>query len=199
MKNRSSDVHHFRSSLLLLAIPCLFVGCGSGSRDQPFLISPQTPSVVVGEKLPLLAQSTVDMLGEPQWEMQELVGGAFLQSTGFRVTFIAPQTAGTYHVVLHYRRPDGAARKFTQEIQVLPQVHLEPAQARVSPGSTVQFSARVKGLPKANLNWYVEEEGGGSISPEGLYTAPRSPGSYRIVASVEGFQGALAYTTVRVE
>ncbi len=177
----------------------MFTACGSGSRDQAFLISPQTPSVVIGEKLPLLAQPNVEIAGEPQWEMQELVGGNFLNSKGFNVTFVAPQTAGTYHAVLNYKRPDGSARKFTQEIQILPQILLEPAKALVPPGGALQFHAKVKGLPKPVVTWYVEEEGGGSITADGLYTAPRTSGSYRIVASVEGFQGALAFTAVKVE
>lgn len=184
---------------MVLALSLGLLACGSGSRDQAFLISPQTASVVVGEKLPLLAQPNVELQGEPQWEMQELMGGSFMNSRGFKVTFIAPQTAGTYHAVLQYHRPDGGLRRFVHEIQVLPQVVLEPAQARVGPGGTLPFQARVKGLTKANLNWYVEEENGGTITSDGVYTAPRTPGNYRILASVEGYPGALGYTTVHVE
>lgn len=184
---------------LCLVLPLLLTACGSGARDVPFLISPQAPAVQVGERITLLAQPNTDIQGEPSWEMQELMGGSFLNSKGLRVTYIAPQTAGTYRAVLRYHGLEGSLRKFTHEIQVLPRILIEPTQARVAPGATVQFTARVLGLAKANLNWYVEEEEGGTITPEGLYTAPRTAGAYRIVASVEGFPGALAYTSIRVE
>lgn len=185
----------FYLSALLLAI----LACGSGSRDQAFLISPQTPSVAVGEKLQLLAQPNIDIQDEPQWEMVELNGGAFLNPKGLRVTYVAPQAAGTYRAALRFHKADGSLAKFIQEIQVLPSIQVEPSHPVVRTGQSVQLSAKVRGVPKTAVNWYLEDETGGQIQADGLYTAPQRPGTYRVVASVEGYAGALGYGTIRVE
>ncbi|HLO66832.1 MAG TPA: hypothetical protein VK188_07420 [Holophaga sp.] len=57
---------------------------------------------------------------------------------------------------------------------------VEPSRAFLPPGSAVQFQAT---LPAAGtLVWTVDPPAGGTISPEGLFTAAGPPGSYIIQA-----------------
>ena len=89
---------------------------------------------------------------------------------------MAPVSAGKYHLVLRASRADGSSLKVVQEILVLPFPQVEPSQARVAPGGTLAFAARMKGLPRNTVVWSVEETHGGSVSEDGLYKAPPSPG-----------------------
>ena len=63
-------------------------------------------------------------------------------------------------------------------------VSLSPATATVPPGACHQFAATVAGTAEAGLVWAVREgSAGGSISADGLYRAPRRPGTYHVVAT----------------
>jgi len=52
-----------------------------------------------------------------------------------------------------------------------------PAGATLSPGGSLQFSAAFP------ADWSVQEMGGGSVTQQGLYTAPSTAGVYHVVAT----------------
>jgi hypothetical protein len=141
----------------------------------------------------------LDLVDEPEWEVQEIQGGAFIKNIGLNVTYLAPQVGGTYHVILKARAADGTAIKQIQEIQVLPVIQIEPASATVHPGDQIQVTARVKGSSNQSVLWTVEEPKGGRITPDGLYTAPSQPGTYHILASQSTSPASAGRATVRVE
>jgi hypothetical protein len=186
-------------SLLPSLTALLLLACGSGSRDSAFSVSPAQAVVRVGEKLTLVAVPNVDVAEEPSWEVQELLGGAFLNSRGMRVTYLAPQTAGTYHLLLRGRRADGAPVQEAFEIAVTPLVQLEPSRIQLRPGETLQFAARVRGHARRDLLWSVEEDGGGQVGPEGLYQAPNHPGLFHLNVRMEGFPGVLGSAEIKIE
>lgn len=185
--------------LLLPCLTALSLGCVSGASDQGIAVSPASPSVHVGEQVTLTAEPFEDIAQEPEWELEETHGGGFLQSRGFHVTYVAPVSAGRYHLVLRATRPDGSRIKAVEEIQVLPSPQIEPAQTRLAPGGEVLFSVRMKGLPRNTVTWSVEESNGGAVNEEGLYQAPMNTGTYHVAATSTLDSSAVAVATVVVE
>jgi len=59
-------------------------------------------------------------------------------------------------------------------------VQVTPSTVSVQTGSTQQFSATVSGGATSNVTWSAT---GGSITADGLYTAPATPGSYVVQAT----------------
>ena len=82
---------------------------------------------------------------------------------------------------------------------VLPSPQIEPSQARVATDGALTFSARMKGLPRNTVTWSIEESKGGSMSVEGVYKAPASPGTYHVKATSTLDPEAIAVATVQVE
>jgi len=59
-------------------------------------------------------------------------------------------------------------------------VSLQPESVSVPPGETQQFTARVEGGGDTSLTWSTT---GGTITPEGLFTAPETLGRYTVRAT----------------
>ena len=69
---------------------------------------------------------------------------------------------------------------------------INPSQASLSPGDTLQFSAAFSAY------WGVQEANGGTITPQGLYTAPVSAGTYHVTATNANNPGQIVTATVTV-
>ncbi len=78
-------------------------------------------------------------------------------------------------------------------------VTVSPSSATVAAGSTRQFYASVSGTTNTAVTWgIVEGAAGGSITPTGLYTAPDTPGSYRVFAASQADPSRRGYANVVV-
>jgi hypothetical protein len=113
------------------------------------------------------------------WSVVES-GGGTISSTGL---YTAPSEPGLYHVrvtsVADTRRYADAAVTVDGF-----RVNVDPAYAKVSMGQSQPFSpVYVNGADSLGVTWSVVENGGGSISPSGLYTAPSAPGTYHVRAT----------------
>lgn len=181
---------------LFLALGTL-LACGSGNADRVLVLDPSDTPVQPGERVQFSLRSLEELAGEPEWEVQEHHGGAFLRSAGWHATYLAPQAPGTYHIVLHARKPDGSRIRQVERIRVQVMPTLEPATLRLAPGATFTFTARAKGLAKGALQWSCDPEG--AITPEGLYTAPSKAGTYRVTVACIQDPEASATATVVVE
>lgn len=62
-------------------------------------------------------------------------------------------------------------------------VTVSPTTASVEPGGSLQFEAVVVGKTDTGVHWAVDEEGGGSISETGLYTAPATESTFHVRAT----------------
>jgi len=62
-------------------------------------------------------------------------------------------------------------------------VSIDPMSATVKAGMTQNFTAMVMHASNTAVTWSVQESGGGSISSEGVYTAPAMAGTYHVVAT----------------
>ncbi len=185
--------------LCSLALSLLALGCGSGNPDEGLALNPAQPVTRVGETLTISAQALENLATEPEWEVEELHGGGFTRSRGLAITYVAPPSAGTYHLVARATRPDGTRLKQSVEVRVLADPRIDPPTTTLSPGETRSFTVRMRGLPRSTASWAVEEADGGTVSPEGLYTAPSRPGAYHVTATSTLDPEVSVSATVRVE
>lgn len=64
-----------------------------------------------------------------------------------------------------------------------PAIFIEPGISELRVMKTIQFEARFENVLPQPLRWYIHEGArGGSVTGGGFYTAPNSPGVYRVVA-----------------
>jgi hypothetical protein len=76
-------------------------------------------------------------------------------------------------------------------------VDISPKTASVAQDSTLQFSATVGGTANTGVTWSVEG-GAGSISSDGLFTAPHTPGNYNVVVTTQAQPAVSAKAAVSV-
>ncbi len=84
--------------------------------------------------------------------------------------------------------------------QSQPAIYIEPGIFEIQVMKTIQLEVRFENTLPKPLRWYIHEGArGGSVTGGGLYTAPNSPGVYRIVAEViaEPSLKASAFVVVR--
>jgi hypothetical protein len=62
-------------------------------------------------------------------------------------------------------------------------VRVSPGQVTMGVGETQTFTAAVTGSANTAVDWQVKEgSAGGTITPQGYYQAPFTPGTYHVVA-----------------
>jgi hypothetical protein len=162
-------------------------------------VDPPMPAVHVGEQMVLTVRPLEDLSKEPEWEVYEPYGGAFLNSRGLRTTYVAPPSAGRFTLILRSASADGSPVKSTQVIRVLPVIQVDPSQVHLSPGGTATFAVRIKGLPRSTVNWSLEEADGGTITSDGSYTAPGHSGRFHVIATSTLDPDAIAVASVQVD
>jgi hypothetical protein len=62
-------------------------------------------------------------------------------------------------------------------------VSVSPTSVTVAAGATQQFSASVTGTPNTSVTWSATA---GVVSASGSYTAPGTPGTYKVMATITG-------------
>jgi hypothetical protein len=78
-------------------------------------------------------------------------------------------------------------------------VTIDPPATVVLVGEQLQFVATVTGLPDTSVTWSVDEPGGGTVSADGLYTAPSTTGTYTVRATSQAEPSATATAAVSVQ
>lgn len=82
-------------------------------------------------------------------------------------------------------------------------ISISPGFSVVDPGATEQFRASVEGLSNTGVTWSVDGDAGGNssvgtITANGLYTAPNATGAHTIEATSQEDTSAVATTQVTV-
>jgi hypothetical protein len=77
-------------------------------------------------------------------------------------------------------------------------IAINPRQSTVHVGQTQKFTAVVWGADKAVIKWAVRESDGGSITKEGIYTAPEEIGIYHVIAIAASNGGKQAQAVAKV-
>lgn len=74
-------------------------------------------------------------------------------------------------------------------------IQVTPPAVTIQPNATQQFAATVTGSTNTGVTWYAT---GGTVSSNGLYTAPSAPGTYTIQATSAANSTKLGKATVTV-
>ena len=78
-------------------------------------------------------------------------------------------------------------------------VTIDPTSVALVTGQSQVFSATITQCPGSKVEWSVQEGfEGGSITDEGVYTAPAAPGTYHVVATCADDRGISSTATVTV-
>ncbi|MEM9556779.1 MAG: hypothetical protein AAGC60_21140 [Acidobacteriota bacterium] len=85
-----------------------------------------------------------------------------------------------------------------QSLETAIEIVVDPTTAAVAAGQTFQFEAVVKNAADRRLQWTVAHGGGGTITSDGLYTAPDHAGTFRIIAKSVADPTKYATATVTV-
>lgn len=62
-------------------------------------------------------------------------------------------------------------------------VTIDPRSVNLSPGANQTFSVTVTNCYGTKVDWSVPDIGGGTITNDGVYTAPGDPGTYHVTAT----------------
>ncbi len=95
---------------------------------------------------------------------------------------------GTGGFVLNYLGPAGKVA-----------VAVTGASGPMQPGASRAFAATVSGAADQSVYWSVQEPDGGSITQDGVYTAPALPGTYTVVATSQADVRASGSVRVTVQ
>ncbi|HWC18604.1 MAG TPA: kelch repeat-containing protein [Terriglobales bacterium] len=142
-------------------------------------ISPNQVAMTAGESISFTASVAGSANQAVSWTVLEGPAGGSVSTTG---KYTAPAAFGTFHVVA------SSQASSSQSAQAV--VTVQQASVSVSPSADVlgiagvrPFFASVIGALNQNVIWSVlEGASGGSITSDGLYTAPGSTGNFHAVA-----------------
>jgi hypothetical protein len=166
------------------------MACGGGGSDGPssptpvapsITAQPQSATVVVGQA----AQFSVTAAGSTPMTFQWRRNGAPVgtNSASYTIAAAATTDAGAYDVVI--TNPAGSVTSTAATLTVAPPVAvtISSGPATLGTGASATYAATVTGSATTTVTWSVQEQGGGTISSAGVYTAPAAAGTYTIVAT----------------
>jgi hypothetical protein len=163
-------------------------------------ISPRTPSVVAGSSISFSASVTGTSNTEVEWSLQEASGCGSVTASG---VYTAPAVACTCHVVATSSADpsmsDVATVSVTPRAPLAVAVAVAPHVASVTLGGTLSFSAGVTGTANTAVSWSVREASGcGTVTQDGIYTAPTKPARCHVVAKSIADPSKINLATVTV-
>jgi hypothetical protein len=145
-------------------------------------VSPPAISLLAGHQ----QQFTAAVNGSSSLAVTWSASGGTVSTTGL---YTAPSSAGTYIVTARSvgsrRRSDSAVVTVTSSTPNAPPppvataISISPTTSSLKSSATQQFTAVVSGPTNTAVTWSVSA---GTITSNGLYTAPASPGSYTVTA-----------------
>jgi hypothetical protein len=186
--------HRQRAASLAVLLAILASGClaesnpveGSGAA-QGIVVDVQPRTATLAPGAPRLFAATVTGTADTgvTWSIREGAPGGSVSTSG---SYVAPATAGTFHVVATSVADPARSASSVIDVQALPPpppvtVTLTPGSASAFGCQTATFSATVTGATNTAVTWSVQEAGGGTVSAAGVYTAPAVAGTYHVVAT----------------
>lgn len=110
------------------------------------------------------------------WSVAEGPGGGWIDEDGI---YTAPDAHGSWTIVAVAKANPRRRATATVTVGEL-EMELTPTLIEVAQGATIQFEPKVTGTWNPTVSWTVEA---GEITDDGLYTAPHSEGTFKVVAT----------------
>lgn len=186
-------------SALLLGLSGCGGGHGSVSSTLSIAIFPTSTTVAPGGQRGF--QYALSGTGTTQtgvvWSVKE-AGGGTVDNNGI---YTAPNTPGTYHVVVSsVANPAVSATATVTVGNSGPILTVTQRQVVVAPGGTISLAGDVQTLNATNptYTWTVTPPNLGTVDANGNYTAPSSPGDYYVTVSLQSDPSQTDYILVEV-
>jgi hypothetical protein len=191
----------FSSVLLLSTISCgggasnngSSGGNSGGSQSVSIAISPTTATVNAGATQQFQATVSGSTNTAVTWQVNNITAGSAstgtISSTGL---YTAPQATTTLQVTVTAVAGADSTKTASAAVTVNPlpmgSISISPTTATVAAGGTQQFTATVMGETNNAMTWSVDGVNGGNttvgtVSSNGLYTAPSASGSHTVTAT----------------
>jgi hypothetical protein len=170
----------------------------AGAQGVGVIIRPDQITVSPNTLVPFAATVTGTANTSVAWSVDE-AGGGVVDANG---SYTAPLSSGTFHVTATSNADTAKLAKATVTVTASPPpvaVAVAPANGAVNACQTLQFTATVTGTTNTAVTWSVQEgAAGGTISSNGLYTAPSGPGVYHVsaVSTADPAKSSVASVTV---
>ena len=147
---------------------------GSGTGVS-IALTPATTSVIAGGTV----QFTAAVSGSSNTAITWSVTAGSISPSGL---FTAPNSAGNYTVKATSAADSTKSATASVSVTAAPTVavSINPSSATVKTGGTQQFAAAVTGTSNTGITWSAS---GGTVSTNGMYTAPASAGTYTVKAT----------------
>jgi len=150
------------------------------------VVSPKTSAVQGGQALDFTAQAVLSTGSTQTTAVNWSATGGTVASTG---RWTAPNVKGTYRVV--GRQAAGTladtATITVTETPIVVALVVSPGVAAANPGGTIQFSAVATWSDgQSRSTSFIWNGTGGTISPQGLFTAGSLAGQFRVIATCSG-------------
>jgi len=150
-----------------------------GAQGVIVSINPTTLALTAGASKRFTALVTGASDTSVVWEVVEGATGGSVDALG---NYTAPSITGTYHLKVT-SQADGT-RSATAIIEVV-DILVYPLAATMKIGAKQTFTV-FPGQEVTNLDWVVfEGVAGGTIAADGTYTAPQTPGTYHVTATLK--------------
>ena len=152
-------------------------------------ISPTSATVGVNATQQFTATVSGATNTEVTWSVDGINGGnattGAISATGL---YTAPSAVGTHMVAATSVADTTKSATATVTVKQMVSVVISPNAAALGVGTTQQFTATVTGTTNPAVTWSVDGTNGGNgtvgtISQNGLYTAPASAGSHTVTAT----------------
>ncbi len=171
--------------LAALAVLLSVSGCGSGAQPEPsrvvaVVVSPTTANVDQGATQQFTATVTGAANANVMWSVQEGSAGGSITSNG---VYTAPAAAGTFHVIAISQHDSSKSAAAAVVVPAVSVSDVEPGGVTLDQGGSQPFTATVSGTVNKGITWSVQEgASGGSITSNGVYTAPAAAGTFHVIA-----------------
>jgi hypothetical protein len=214
-----NDAKHPFLSLLLLSLLVMVPACGGGGGTPPgeetppitpagnTILPSEAPAIsvtITPEKATVPANgsanftATVNGSANPAvtWAIKEGPLGGSISAEGI---YTASSTPSVYHLIASSQADP--TKSAIAAVTVVPptSVSIAPTEATLLPNESFAFEAAVIGTSDKGVLWTIDEgTAGGSITPDGIYTAPNSEGTFHIRATSQADPSQVVSATVTV-